>query len=130
MDQSPLVTEAIEAGARFLEEFDKVVPVRAAFWLWFNEEDSPYLYITSNQIIDGTVATTYREVGRIAREFRDPHFDQFRIKLLKRDDQFAKAGIEFLERFNVKAPTRLRDRMFGGRWVEEICIYPNPVAVP
>jgi hypothetical protein len=37
MDQVLLVNEQFEAGKRFLEELDKYIPVRAAFWLKINE---------------------------------------------------------------------------------------------
>ena len=47
MDQGPLVIEQIDAGARFLAEFEKKIPVMAAFWLKASEEGSWYLYVAS-----------------------------------------------------------------------------------
>jgi hypothetical protein len=37
MDQDQLVNEQIDAGKKFLEEFDKCIPVRAAVWLNVND---------------------------------------------------------------------------------------------
>jgi hypothetical protein len=33
MDPSPLVKEQIDAGEKFLAEFEKTIPITAAFWL-------------------------------------------------------------------------------------------------
>ncbi len=52
MDQGPLVMEEIDAGARFLGEFAKTIPVLAAFWVRVSEEDSGYLYVTSDQLTE------------------------------------------------------------------------------
>ncbi len=50
MDQGPLVVEQIDAGAKFLAELDKNIPVMAAFWLKASDEDSWYLYVASDQV--------------------------------------------------------------------------------
>jgi hypothetical protein len=121
--------ETIEAGARFLEEFDKKVPVRAAFWIRVDEDDVGYLYVSSDQFIGTSVGAAYAEVLRIARDMPDPNFDPFRVKLIKPDDPLARAAIEILRRFPAKVPTRLRGRNFGGLDPEEVYIYPNPVTV-
>ncbi|MGO9263411.1 MAG: hypothetical protein ACLQBA_00745 [Candidatus Binataceae bacterium] len=44
--------EEIDAGARFLGEFAKTIPVLAAFWVRVSEEDSGYLYVTSDQLTE------------------------------------------------------------------------------
>ena len=106
MDQGPLVMETIETGAQFLEEFDKKIPVRAAFWIRVSEDDIGYLYVTSDQFNGKSVGAAYAEVLRIAREMQDPNFDPFRVKLIKPDDPLAQAAIEILQRFPAKVPTR------------------------
>lgn len=45
MDQNSLVIDQFEAGARFLGEFQKYVPVKAAFWLKESAEGNWILYI-------------------------------------------------------------------------------------
>jgi hypothetical protein len=39
----------IDAGQKFLEEFEKYAPVRAAFWLKADEDSGWYLYVASDQ---------------------------------------------------------------------------------
>jgi len=82
MDYEPLVTERIEAGARFLREFDKYAPVSAAFWLKESERRFWHLYIASDEITDENFDLAYGEVVRIARELRDPWFDSLRVKVI------------------------------------------------
>jgi hypothetical protein len=129
MDQGPLVIEEIDAGGRFLEEFVKTVPVLAAFWLRANEGDAGYLYVASDQINDDNIKEVYGEVGRIAGEMRDPNFDPFRVKLIKRSDPLTGAAMQYLERFPGRIPTRLRQRNFGRIGTEEVYIYPSTVTV-
>jgi hypothetical protein len=129
MDQGPLVIEEIDAGMRFLEEFDKKVPVLAAFWLRASEEDAGYLYVASDQINDNNIKEVYGEVGRIAAEMRDPSFGPFRVKLIKRSDPLAGAAMQYLELFPGRMPTRLRQRNFGGIGTEEVYIYPSAITV-
>ena len=52
MDQVPLVIEQIEAGTKFLGEFQKYLPIQAAFWLKETEEVDSSLYVVSDQITD------------------------------------------------------------------------------
>ncbi len=61
IDQEPLVIEQIEAGKKFIEEFDKHNPVRAAFWLKVNEDSGWYLHVASDQITDKNVDVAYGE---------------------------------------------------------------------
>ena len=89
MDQEPLVIEKIEAGKKFIDEFDKYVPVRTAFWLKINEDSGWYLHITSDQITDENFDVVYGEVARVARKIDDPNFDLFQVKLTGIDDPFA-----------------------------------------
>jgi hypothetical protein len=127
MDQGPLVTEQIDAGARFLEEFKKRIPVKAAFWLKVGEEDSWYLYVVPEQFHATTMRDGYNEVGRIAQEMRDPDFDQFQVKLIKPGDALARAAHDYLQLYPGSKPIRLRRRIFGDMGTEEVYVYPNPV---
>jgi hypothetical protein len=124
MDQSPLVTEQIDAGARFLTEFEKKIPVTAAFWLRANEEDSGYFYLASDEFNDEKLRVAYGEVLRVAREMRDPNFDPFRVKLIRPSDPLAKAAVDVLQRFPGRMPTRIYRSDFGGSSVDEVYLYP------
>ena len=125
MDQSPLVTEQIDAGAKFLAEFEKRIPVTAAFWLRANEEDSSYLYVASDEFNDNKLDVGYGEVLRIAAEMRDPNFDPFRVKLIRPGDPLAKAGLDVLRRYPGRMPARILRTYFGGVGVDEVYIYPT-----
>lgn len=132
MDKGPLVSEVIDAGARFLAEFNKVIPVRVAFWAKESEGGHWFLYIASDQITDENFDRAYGEVVRIARRMKDPEFDTFQVKVVNSEKPLVKAVLEIQSR----SPGR-RHAHFGGRafdWVsvEEVYIYPQfaPTAGP
>jgi len=129
MDQGPLVLEQIDAGARFLAEFEKKIPVMAAFWLKASEEGSWYLYVASDEFNYNNLDVGYREVLRLAGELRDPNFDPFQVKLIKPGHPLAKAALDVLQRFPGRMATRLHRRNFGGVSVDEVYTYPTPIAV-
>jgi len=129
MDQGPLVIEQIDAGARFLAEFEKKIPVMAALWLKASDEGSWYLYLASDEFNHNNLDVGYREVLRLAGELRDPNFDPFQVKLIKPGHPLAKAALDVLQRFPGRMATRLHRRNFGGVSVDEVYIYPTPIAV-
>jgi len=47
LDKIALVAERIEAGARFLIEFNNYRPIAVAFWLGEEEASDWYLYVVS-----------------------------------------------------------------------------------
>jgi hypothetical protein len=130
MDQGPLVIDKIDAGARFLGEFQKYMPVQAAFWLKESDEKEWWLYVASDKITDDNFDVVYGEVFRIAGELRDPLFDPFEVKLLGADDPLAKAALDIHRRFPARMATRFHGKMFGGLLVEEGYIYPSLIPVP
>jgi hypothetical protein len=130
MDQGPLVTEQIDAGAKFLGEFNHYAPVQAAFWLKDTDEGQWYLYAASDQIDDQTIRDAYGEVLRLNGQLADPNFDPFQVKFISPDDPLAKAAREIYRGRPWKLPTRFHGRMFGGVSTEEVYIYPPPLTVP
>lgn len=130
MDQGPLVIDQIEAGARFLAEFQKYAPVQAAFWLKDSEEGTWRLYVASDQITDKKFRVAYGEVIRVWKMLRDPWFDPFRVKLIGADDPLAKAALELYQRYPIRRPTQFPGRTFGGMSVDELYLYPTPVPAP
>jgi len=127
MDYEPLVTERIEAGARFLREFDKYAPVSAAFWLKESERRFWHLYIASDEITDENFDLAYGEVVRIARELRDPWFDSLRVKVIGTDKPLAQAALDRQRLSPGQTLPRIYDTLFGGVWVDEAYIYPSPI---
>ena len=65
MDQGPLVTAQIDAGAELCGEFDKYEPVKIAFWLKASDEEQRYFYIASERIDDTNFDLAYGEVLRL-----------------------------------------------------------------
>ena len=130
MDQGPLVAEQIDAGAKFLAEFQNYLPVQAAFWLKDSEEGTWNLYVASEQITDDNFDVAYGEVVRLAGILRDPWFDLFQVKLIGADDPLAKAAADIRRRYPGRTPLPLRGGTFGGVAVEEVYLYPSSLPVP
>jgi hypothetical protein len=128
MDQEPLVSEQIEAGRKFLEMFDRSIPVRAAFWLKAGEDSGWYLNVAAEQVTDENIRDAYGEVLRVAKSSDDPNFDRFRVKLIGVADPLARAAWEICRRAPAGIGTHLRDGAFGGMAVEGVYVYPCNVA--
>jgi hypothetical protein len=129
MDQAPLVIEQIDAGARFLGEFQKYLPVQAAFWLKETEEGDWSLYVASDQITDDNFDVGYGEVVRIAGQLRDPWFDPLQVKLIGVSDPLARAALDLQRRYPGRVPARFHGKIFGGVSVDEVYLYPSPIPV-
>jgi hypothetical protein len=127
MDQGPLVSEQIEAGARFLGEFNKSYPVQSAFWLKDREEGHWYLYVASDQITDDNFDVAYGEVIRIAGVLQDPWFDTFQLKVIGADDALARAAADLRQRYPRRSPLRVHGLPFGGVDAEEVYLYSSPL---
>jgi hypothetical protein len=130
MDKGPLVNEQINAGVRFLAEFQNYLPIQSAFWLKESENGRWYLYVASDQITDENFDVVYGEVGRLAEVIRDPNFDVFQVKVIGADDSLAKAVLEMQKRYPGRSPLRFHDKTFGGHNFEEVYVYPQPIPVP
>ena len=129
MDQGPLVVEQIDAGARFLSEFEKHAPVRAAFWGKDSDEGRWNLYMASDQIDDTNFDIAYGEVIRISGKMKDPNFDPFRVKIIWVSDPMVQAVLDFHRRFPGRSVAHFNDQAFARAGVEDVYIYPSPVAV-
>jgi len=130
MDQGPLVSEQIDAGARFLGEFQKYLPIQISFWLKESDEGEWNLYVASDQITDDNFDVAYGEVVRIAGQLRDPWFDTFQVKLAGANDPIAQAALDIQRRYPGRIPTRFHGKTLGGMSVDEVYIYPPPIPVP
>ena len=131
MDHEPLVTEQIEAGARFLREFDKYAPVSSAFWLKQNERRFWHLYVASDKITDDNFDLAYREVVRIRRELRDPWLGSLpRVKVINTNTPLAQAALARQRPYPGQTLPRVYDTLFGDVMVDEVYIYPSPLPTP
>jgi hypothetical protein len=129
MDQGPLVTEQIDAGAKLANGFDGYKPLQAAFWLKESEDGQWYLYLISDQINDSNFDLAYGEVHRLLGPGPHVWLDPFQVKVAGVDHPVAKAVITTQQTYPGRLPTRLRNRMLGGVSVDEVYIYPIPVPV-
>jgi hypothetical protein len=128
MDQGPLVTEEIDAGAELVREFDKYAPVKVAFWLKASDEEQRYLYIASEQMNNTNLDVAYGEVLRLANQMKSPYLDPFRVKLISAENPLANAAAEINRRFPGRLATRVGGKSFGGITVEDVYIYPSPLS--
>jgi hypothetical protein len=128
MDQEPLVNEQIEAGRKFIEELDKFIPVRAAFWLKVGDDSGRYLYIASDEITDENIKVAYGAVGKVSQTIDDPNLDVFQVKLVGVNDRFARAALDLYKQTKARISTYVRSGSFGGMSVEGVYVYPPPIA--
>ncbi len=124
MDYGPLVREEIEEGERLAREFDRYVPLKAAFWLKASDDDHRYLYLTSDRIDEAGVYPAYGEVARLTIQYPPEYLDPMRVKVISGKDPLAQAAVEHNNRFPQLRPLRLNWQMFGGTFIEDGYIYP------
>ncbi len=124
MDTSPLVMDEIDAGAEFLKQLHTYQPVQAACWMREGEDEERYLYVALEGLTNGNFDIAYGEVLRITEAMKDHYLDPFRVKLMTADDSVAKAILQIYSEFPARIPTRLNGRVFAGRGVVELYIYP------
>jgi hypothetical protein len=130
VDQEPLVREQIDAGARFLAEFQKVVPIQSAFWVKESEASDWFLYVASDQITDDNFDVLYGDVLPIAMPLRGPWFDPFSVKLIGSDDPLAKTAATMHQRFPGLIGTHFGGSGVWPPFVERVYLYPSPLPVP
>jgi hypothetical protein len=129
MDQGPLVIEQIDAGARLASEFAaQYRPLQAVFWLKESEDGQWFLYLASDHIDDSNFDLAYGEVLRLVGPGPHMWLDPFQVKVTGIHDPVVKDVIELQHRYPGNLSTRLRNRLLGGRNVDEAYIYavPNP----
>lgn len=123
MDQGPLVSEQIDAGAAFIREFEKYKPIKSAFWLK-QSEDFWYLYLASDQIDDSNFDLAYGEVVRLAVQMNDPNFNAFRVKVVGTTNPIARDVLLLQSRYHANVPIRRSDVRLGRKSIDEVYIYP------
>ena len=129
MDQSPLVNERINAGAKFLAELDKLAPIKVAFWLKKTEARQWYLYVALEQVNRDIRSASYGTLIEAGRQVRDPNFDVFEVKLVGVDEPLTREVLGIIGPSPDAVPVRLYDRIFADVSAAEIYIYPTPLAV-
>jgi hypothetical protein len=128
MDPDPLVTEQVDAGARFLVELEKTMTVTVAFWLKRPDHDSWNFYVAPDRSLHDNQGVAAGEVLRVALAMADPNLGFLQVRRINSDDPLARAALDY-QRLYPGKPVRLRDRVFGDIAVDEVYIYPAPVPV-
>lgn len=120
----------IDAGAQLVNEFDKYVPVAAAFWLKAKDEGEWFLYLASDRIDDANFDVAYGEVLRLTGASPSPWLDPFQVKVIGASNPLTTAALALRAKApGSKLPLRYHGREFGGIPVEEVYIYPTPAPV-
>lgn len=128
MDSGPLVAEQVEAGARFLNEFQKYAPIQAAFWLKESDASNAHLCVASDRITDENFDLAYDEVARIRGQLQDPWLDLFSVRVLRdRHRPLVEAVLGLIRRFGGKTPIHLYGQILAGRSVDELYVYPSVI---
>jgi hypothetical protein len=129
MDQGPLVTQQIDAGAKFINEFSRYTPVASAFWMKATDDMEWFLYVIGEKIGE-TVRDAYGEVGRIANQIHDPWLDSLHVRVMGVNKPVAKDVLKIQNQYPELLPLRYHGPPVGGRTIEEVYIYPVPTTVP
>lgn len=124
MGEELLVKENIEAGARFLREFNDYRPVSVACWFVPAESENLYLYIASDQIDDTNFDVACGEVVRLLQGKNSQWLNMFQVKVANSNDRFAREAIAIRDRYSNPQATRYRGTSLGGVGIEGAYIYP------
>lgn len=130
MDQGSLVAEQINAGERLAREFNKAIPLSAAFWLKEGDEGEWYFYLASDQINDSNLACAYDEVIRILRGGSTFWLDSMQVKVTGSDKPVAHEVIDIQRKYPNAFATRHRNRMLGNIYAADAVVYPIPLPTP
>jgi hypothetical protein len=68
------------------------------------------------------------EALRVAMAIGDPNLELLQMRLIKPGHPLARAALDY-QRLNPGKVIRLRDRVLGDMGIDEVYIYPAPVAV-
>lgn len=125
MDQIPLVREKLEAGAKFLAELRKRLPIKTAFWLRESDGSSARLYIASDQIEHGKLTEGFRIANEAIDAIQDPNLNSFDIAFVPVDDPLVASALSAYDRYpGSTIPIHFGPRLFGKTGADEVYIYP------
>ena len=127
MGEELLVNEQIDAGAKFVRDFNDYVPVSVALWVVSADSDDVFLYIASDDIDDSNFDVAYGEVLRRLTGKRSQWLDPFQIKLVNSSDPIAQDAIKIRDRYPAPLVTRYGGSSLGGTSIDGARVYP-PVA--
>lgn len=124
MDPKVLVTEQVDAGAEFIAELDKTLPLRAAFWM--KPADGKWMLFTVIDNVEEHPGRGYGEVLRAANAIGNPYLDPFQVKLVSAKDPVCQDVLAMHRRYPGRFPINLNETMIGGRTIDGAYLYPLP----
>lgn len=128
MDQNPLVSEQIEAGAELVRRFNSFMPVEVAFWTKLDDDYRWNLYIASKKMDEKSFDSIYGEALRLIKEMNNPNMHLFRVRLVDSSSSLAKAALEELRRhLGSRVAIWREEGWFGDKAVEGAYIYPESI---
>ena len=113
---------------QLVEQFDKYMPVKAAFWLKPEEAGSWLLYIAGQRVRSEGIAPGNGEIVRICLQINSPYFDMFQVRLIPSEHPLAQDVMQIYERYPGQLPIRYGAKMLGGTSIEGAYLYPAPLA--
>lgn len=119
MDQGPLVAEQIDGGAAIAREATRRVPLRASCWV--KEEGRWRLYLVVDEDDDPTVGA----VNDVVYDYEDQHPEFGRWPVSVKSTVFNKIAKAAVAAAGDR-PVRRYDDVFGGRFADEVYVYPRP----
>lgn len=124
MDPKVLVTAQVDAGAEFIAELDKTLPVTAAFWM--KPSDDKWLLYVIIENADEHAGRGYGDVLRAATAIANPYFDPFQVRLILSSDATSQDVLAMHQRFAGRFPINFNETRIGGKFVDGAYLYPLP----
>lgn len=121
MDQTPLVNEQVEMGARLLDRLVERIPIDAAFWMLRDEARSWEICFVCLRGDHQAVVKTYEVVGEVLENMPEPKPSTRDVTLIRLDSAIAEEVLSQRKHY----PVRFRNVRVGHTDVEEAYVYPG-----
>lgn len=127
MDQSPLVSEQIDEGRRFIERFvAEGAPVRAAFWGKAVDEDTWFLYVATELRDREGPSAAYRAVRASLQRLETCALSGSEVKAISPNNPIAKDVISIMARYPARLATWIDGSALGSAALERVYVYSLP----
>ena len=126
MDQGNLVSEQIAAGTRLVSEFDKTIPLRAAFWLKDADEGYWSIYLVSDNMNNWSHSLANKEIRRLIPPGSSVWLESADVRVLGSDTPLGKGAIEVQGRYKGTPALRLSHTMVGDVYPAALFFYAMP----
>ena len=130
MDTITLVAEQIGDGQRLIDGLGREnLPVRTACWVKPIEEDRWSLFLVSPLVDEKGSTSAYGEVYRVLRSLGTSYITASDIRLIGVGDPITRDTLEIQSQHPGRLATRSRRPMLGSLGIEEVYVYPAPLAL-